>query len=536
MKRSLRSSVILLLATINVLVFGAGYLVLARTFVDLEGLVEEAAQRQLETRLEISIISGERISASGILDWNRWGEFVDAVVLRLDPEWDADRLRFGQGEPRGAYLNPLGSSHRPATFDERGVLADIQHAVTSGAIVRSERGVALPVYDPRNRIWGGCWYQPREADGPWDNFWVLVPWFLVSTVLLTTAVFFALRALVLDPVRQLAEGTSRLAAGDLTARLPEPRGADELSLLVRSFNAMALEVQGYGERLAHEVEVATDQVRRAEAAAMTQRRLAATGELAAGIAHEINNPLGGMLNAIEVLEREGIEEGRRREYLRLVRGGLERIRQTVGQVLRLAPRRAQTESVAIRRPLADAFGLVRHRAQQEAVRLELGGLEPASTQSASKLDAFDFLDRLPPVQAEASEIASAILNLLVNSLDAIAEAASPPQGGAWIRLRVGCEPRQAGGAELHMILQDNGPGMATELLDRACDIFFTTKESGKGTGLGLAIVHNVVTGHGGRLLLTSARGSGMRVDIYLPTDSGPQPAAGPSARPSGGRT
>jgi signal transduction histidine kinase len=516
LKLSLRSSVILLLATINLIVFGAGYLLLGQTFVRLEGAAETATLRHLEGRLETSIISGDRVRAGGILSWNRWDQFADAIVIRLDPDRAAERLRDGSGEPPGAFFNPLGSSHRAAEFDTNGVLTDIATAVARDSIVRSERGVALPIYDPEDRVWGGCWYQPFPNSSARELLRQLLPWFLLSTALLTTTLFFALRGLVLDPVRQLAEGTSRLAAGELTARLPEPRGEHELSLLVRSFNKMALEVQGYGERLAGEVEVATEKARRAEAAAMTQRRLAATGELAAGIAHEINNPLGGMLNAIEVLERKDVPEARRKEYLGLVRGGLERIRQTVGQVLRLAPRRTVTASVAIRGPLSDAFGLVRHRAEKEGVRLEIGPIQGAPARPAWEESAADFLDKLPPVQAESSEIGSAILNLIVNSLDAIAEQEAPRPGFEWVRLRVGYDAAAVDGPELHMIIEDSGPGMDSSLLERAADLFFTTKETGKGTGLGLAIVHNIVTGHGGRVQLSSEAGRGMRVDVHLP--------------------
>src|SRR5439155_14452704 len=118
----------------------------------------------------------------------------------------------------------------------------------------------------------------------------LFPWFLVSTLVLTLGTFWILRRYVLDPVGELARGSERLASGQLSARVPEPARLDELSDLIRRFNAMAATVQGFNERLAREVEVATEQVRRAEATAMTQRRLAATGELAAGVAHEINNP------------------------------------------------------------------------------------------------------------------------------------------------------------------------------------------------------------------------------------------------------
>ncbi|MDF1839274.1 MAG: histidine kinase dimerization/phospho-acceptor domain-containing protein, partial [Planctomycetota bacterium] len=129
--------------------------------------------------------------------------------------------------------------------------------------------------------------------------------------------------------------------------------------------SMAAEVEGFGERLGREVKEATDAVRRAEATATTQKRLAATGELAAGIAHEINNPLGGMLNAVEVLQRPETGGDKRARYLALVGDGLRRVQGIVGAVLRLAPRSGATGPVRIADTLSASFGLVEHRIKEQ---------------------------------------------------------------------------------------------------------------------------------------------------------------------------
>ncbi len=103
-------------------------------------------------------------------------------------------------------------------------------------------------------------------------------------------------------------------------------------------------------------------------AELQREKMASIGQLAAGVAHEINNPLGGMLNAVEVLGREDLEPQRREQYLELVRGGLERIRGTVGRVLRLAPRESRAEPTSVSGPLGDALGLIEHRAQTDGGR------------------------------------------------------------------------------------------------------------------------------------------------------------------------
>jgi len=171
---------------------------------------------------------------------------------------------------------------------------------------------------------------PQGTDGRRLLLRYVLPAFLFSSVLLTLGTFVALRRFVLDPVERLARGARAVAGGDLSVRVEPPRRGDELARLIETFNVMTARVARFSEELEREVERATDAARRAEAAAMTQRRLAAMGELAAGIAHEINNPLGGLVNAAEVLGREDLPADKRRRYVALLSGGLERIRRTVG--------------------------------------------------------------------------------------------------------------------------------------------------------------------------------------------------------------
>ncbi len=342
--------------------------------------------------------------------------------------------RAADARRQGVILHPLGSMHRSSDFDWNGILDEIQHSVSEDKARRTHGGSAVPIHDPLGHAWGGCWFKLRPSWTIGALVRQLLPWFLVSTLLLTLATFVVLQRLVLEPVELLARGSRRLAAGDWTVQLPAPARGDEIAELVRAFNRMADDVRGSGERLAHEVEIATEKARRAEAAAMMQRRLAATGELAAGIAHEINNPLGGMMNAVEVLGREELEPSRRRRYLELLENGLDRIRSTVGRVLRLAPRTSTVEPISLAGPISDAIGLLRHRIARVGVVLEL--VTRGSRVSANESDPQAVFAWLPPVRGSANELGQIALNLLANSLDAI-EALPPSE-----RPRSGSDPRQ----------------------------------------------------------------------------------------------
>jgi len=429
----------------------------------------------------------------------RWVDGAIIGSLEKDPS-PADL------EPGHVFLNPMGSAHRSPLWDQEAVLEQIRRAATEGVPEGNATGMAVPLRLASGKLWGGVWLQARQDPIVRPILRQLGPWFLLSTVLLTMATFLGVQRLVLDPVRRLARGARRLRLGDLRARVPEVQRRDELADLVRSFNSMATEVEGFNARLAHEVQEATEAAREAEAEAMTQRRLAATGELAAGIAHEINNPLGGMLNALEVLGRPDVDPETRENYLKLVQGGLERIGQTVGKVLRLAPRETEVESMALVGPLGDALSLIQHRADDQKVEIWLEGA--GGERLATAEHALDAWHSLPLVRGQRNELGQAILNLLVNSLDSLDDASSAPG-----RIRVGL---QLDGEWLHLWVADNGPGMDPTLIQRAADLFYTTKAAGRGTGLGLAIVHNVVSGHGGHLQLRIPPEGGFLVDLRLP--------------------
>lgn len=516
MQVSLRARILLFVAAINALVFGSGlYYLSARVQEDRDKLVRDFSEVLLYT-LQPTVDPGGRIRVAEILRWPNWSSFDDALIVSAN--WEV--ARDGSIRPQGAFLNPVGRARRASALDEREVLRAIAEVVSSRVSMPVAGGIAIPVLDSEGRVWGGCWFSvSREAAR--SLLVQLLPWFLVSTALLTLGTFAMLRRFVLEPVEALADGARRLGEGELSARLSVPARKDELAELIRGFNQMAETVEGFNARLAREVEIATENARRAENAAMTQRRLAATGELAAGIAHEVNNPLGGLINAVEALEKKELPPAKRAQYLGLLRHGLERIQRTVGQVLRLAPRAPQSVPLSLVDPVVDAVGLVAWRARNQSVVIAFHGEDLAGPGAPAVLER---ARALPRIEGDPAELAQALLNLLVNALDAL-EARGPSEPGAagGGRIDLALERR---GDELILSVQDDGPGVSAELLPRVADLFFTTKDAGKGTGLGLAIVHNVVAAHRGRVLLSNAKSRGLRVELAFPLARGDDRARG----------
>lgn len=493
---SLPTRVLCLVFLINLSVFGAGGIFLYGLQFDANRELAERLSRELVNSIKNSLIREGGPNLGYILRSPLWGNLADSILVDKNLE-----VQSGVVVAKGIDLNPSGLHNRPPDFVRRHALAAVAQAIEANRLVfAADGGFAVPIADPLGTDnWGGLWYRV-EAD--LDRMTLLLrmlPWFLVSTILLTAGSFLALKRLVLDPVAQLAGGARRVREGDFTHRLPDPKRRDELADLVRSFNSMTAKVSSFNHILSEEVRVATQKARTAEAALMRQRRLAAMGELAAGIAHEINNPLGGLQNAVTSLEGGDLGEERRSSYLRLLAKGLDRIAETVARLRRFTPRETQMSEVDLRDAIDDAIELVRHRAEKGAVRL---AWEPPSAAHAI-------------VFGSRTEIGQAILNLFANALDALEEGGTKDVGGPRIEVFL-----EVAGDGVLLRVRDNGPGVAEEELERVADLFFSTKGVGKGSGLGLALVHNTLEQHGGKVRLSSEAGLYFEVGLWFPAAHG----------------
>lgn len=501
---SLRNRVLLLVFVTNVIVFGAG-----------GAFWVEAQFENQRTRLseQISVV-GEMVGLTlptelnqddfnvpSLIHWKGWGAIEDALVVdnslrQVSP--------LGDIRVDGLELNPLGLKRRAPDFDRAAVLAACyQSARTHEPVLNVAGGLVVPIRQPwEDPVWWAVWIKNPAPAGWATVVKGLFPWFLLSTLALTLGSYYSLRKLVLDPVARLARGARIIREGDLSIRLEVPNRRDEMSDLVRAFNEMASTVQRYQAHLGDEVQRMTEEARQAEGAAMAQRRLAAMGELAAGIAHEINNPLGGLQNAVSTLERPDLPEEKRLRYLGLLERGLLRIGETVNRLRRFTPRESVSMSMDLAEVIQDACDLLRHRSERLGVELSVRTAPGTVSQ----------------VQGLRNEAGQALLNLLGNALDSLeaAQEAHPERVGKG-KLALGMRSQELG---VFITVRDNGPGVSMDELERVQDLFYTTKQVGKGTGLGLGLVNRCMAQHGGEVLIHSEAGVYFEVQLFFPFEGG----------------
>ncbi|MFN2238564.1 MAG: sensor histidine kinase [Thermoanaerobaculia bacterium] len=336
----------------------------------------------------------------------------------------------------------------------------------------------------------------------------LVIWGLVSVLIVAALGWIFVYRMVHRRVRSITHATGRLAAGDLGYQIAV-RGSDELATLSHSFNRMSRELKDareeitdWGRNLETRVEQKTAELSEAHVQMMQAEKMASLGKLAAVVAHEINNPLSGILTYARLLRRwlgtpEGAESHREDslQSLALIESESRRCGDIVRNLLSFARETPMhLTAVPIESVIEQCARLLEHK-------MELSGI--AFHRRIEK--------DLPQVLGDAAQLEQILLALMINAIDAMQD------GG---NLTVSAENADG---ELRLVVEDDGCGIPDEVLSRIFEPFVTTKESG-GVGLGLAISQGIVDRHRGRIDVDSAVGRGTRFTIRLPFARTAEPA------------
>ncbi len=329
------------------------------------------------------------------------------------------------------------------------------------------------------------------------RMWIVLTWISTILAVLMLGLFVAcFYTWIFAPLRILIHGSRRVAAGDYNHRIHLPTH-DEMAELAHALNAMTHNFQEIRDDLNQQVRLRTKEVVRSE-------QLASVGFLAAGVAHEINNPLASIAWSAESLELrlhdiiqadDAKPDGEHNEEITVLRDYLRRIQDEAFRCKEITERLldfsrlgdSQKQETDLTHLVSDVIDMVRHVGKYREKNIEFHHGETVYA------------------QVNPQEIKQVVLNLITNALDSL-----EPGGVVQVRLE-----KHRGFAEL--VVQDNGCGMTEEVLEHLFEPFFTRRRDGKGTGLGLSITYQIVNDHGGSISASSdGPGRGSTFSVTLP--------------------
>jgi two-component system NtrC family sensor kinase len=312
---------------------------------------------------------------------------------------------------------------------------------------------------------------------------------LTVYVLLTLAVMLAAAGLgyfiasrITSPIQGLIKASRQVSEGNLTPDIgPSEKG--EIGLLQNTFREM---VAAMGRRHAD-----------SEARIIQTQKQASVGRLAAGVAHEINNPLTGVLTYTHLLLRRKDLAADMRADLQVIAEATERVRKIVKGLLDFSRQtKLDPEPTDINRLAATTIALIENQALMKGVAIK-----------------FNPGEALPELTVDRSQIQSVLINIIINALDA-----TEPGGTIRVFSSASLTGQPTGRKGVEITIADTGAGIPPENLDKLFEPFFTTKPVGQGTGLGLAVSLGIVQGHGGHIRVQSEVGKGSRFFIWLPAE------------------
>jgi len=465
--------------------------------------------------------------------------FLDLVVV------DPDMKMIAANNPEGIDLSYSNDELRQA----------IQTGLVGTEVKRS--GGFLSTEYERLILYAPLWVQGRTAGGIQMDLAIgdvmtqllksqriILLSIILDAIILVVFGSFLLSRVLVKPLQGLVQLTQKISEGDFNEKI-EGSSTNEIGQLIASFNRMIERLKANREELEDYVtslEVANKQLKQAQEELIRTEKLASIGRFAAGVAHEVGNPLGAILGYTSMLEKGQIEPGEAKDYLQRIEKEIQRINRIVRELLDFSrPSKGEIREVEVNKVLENTLSLLSYQKSFRNVETQL-----------------DLHPDLPRVLADESQLSQVFLNMMLNAVDAM------PEGGI---LRIQTEPHvvedafadpfqrhfaprrrgdpvesdyfrvrkpdplsailakfSRGDLLAKIRISDTGTGIKKEDLKRIFDPFFTTKSPDKGTGLGLSICLRIVESVGGVIRVESEGGQGATFEIYLPG----RPAASPT--------
>jgi len=347
----------------------------------------------------------------------------------------------------------------------------------------------ITAYEPIEDIFGervGMLYvgvlEAKYADMRRKALFILIS-IIVAGMALAIGLGYLLANKIMNPVHQLIKASQEVSEGSLTPEIGPLSKDEEMRVLQNTFKDM----------------VASMVRRRAEAEnrLIQSEKQASVGRLAAGVAHEINNPLTGVLTYTHMLLRRKDIGNDIRSDLQTIAESTERVRKIVKGLLDFSRQiKLDKEPTEVNRLVGSAISLMDNQALVKGVTIK-----------------FNSGENLPMLTLDRNQFQSVLLNMIINALDA-----TEPGGTINIYTATGLSASDTGHKGVEITIADTGCGIPADNLDKLFDPFFSTKEVGQGTGLGLSVSYGIVQRHGGTIRVQSELGKGSTFFIWIPIE------------------
>ena len=391
----------------------------------------------------------------------------------------------------------------------------------------------------QGRVGGGIQWEIPTGDlmtNLWESRRIILISIVLDAIVLIVFGSLLLTRVLVKPVKGLVRLTQRISDGDFAEKI-EVSSSNEIGKLIASFNRMIEKLgenQSSLESYLESLEASNKKLKEAQEEVIRTEKLASIGRFAAGVAHEVGNPLGAILGYTSILEKEGIDREEAKDYLQRIEKEIERINRIVRELLDFAkPSKFEIREVDVNKVVENTLSLLSYQKNFKNVETRIS-LQP----------------NLPMVKGDEDQLSQVFLNIILNAIDAMPDRGvlnirtmerhsedligdrlqrlhpprrkEDPAAANYSHLRKS-DPLSAlvtkypkGIRQVTIEISDTGAGIAKEDLEKIFDPFFTTKFPDKGTGLGLSISLRIVESMGGEIRVESKVGKGSTFEVYLP--------------------
>ena len=405
-------------------------------------------------------------------------------------DWRGKHLHDRRGDHVFVQVGPVTTETQQMSRETLGMTAGVDKSLSSNTVRETIGWIELGISE--NSV---------HKDIGQAKVAAIVLTLLILAITIVMIIFIV--SAVTKPVTELAEATDRISRGDFSRRVDVDR-FDEIGQLARTFNRMTEslrdsrdEIEQYNRTLEEKIIERTRQLEEAQAQLIQSEKMSAIGQLAAGVAHELNNPLGGILGyaqfTLEKLHKNVPEKTTEKEVAAYIRHVTDietqarRCKTIVQNLLRFSrtSKGMEFDQVDVNKAVEETSTFVRHQLKINQIELKLM-----------------LAEELPCVSGNSSQLQQVFTNLIINAMHA-----SSPGSEIRVTTKYSAAVGEFSGA-VELKFSDDGYGIPKENLNKVFEPFFTTKEVGKGTGLGLSVSYGIIRDHGGEISVESEPGHG----------------------------